>query len=61
IQKKEWLVYTSKGGNMTIKERKQLIDVIANYTNHTVEYLNKLSDKELEVIYETRVIEDYHN
>ncbi|EHT1680693.1 TPA: BH0509 family protein [Listeria monocytogenes] len=46
---------------MTIKERKQLIYVIANYTNHTVEYLNKLSDKELEVIYETRVIEDYHN
>lgn len=46
---------------MTIKERKQLIDVIANYTNHTVKYLNKLSDKKLEVIYETRVIEDYHN
>ncbi|MEY6548630.1 BH0509 family protein [Listeria monocytogenes] len=46
---------------MRAKERKELIDAIANYTNHTVEYLNKLSDKELEVIYETRVIEDYHN
>ncbi|ENO0872193.1 TPA: BH0509 family protein [Listeria innocua] len=46
---------------MTIKERKELIDAIANYTSHTVEYLNNLSDKELEVIYETRVIEDYHN
>ncbi|EAG4947652.1 BH0509 family protein [Listeria monocytogenes] len=46
---------------MRAKERKELIDAIANYTSHTVEYLNKLSDKELEVIYETRVIEDYHN
>ncbi|EKZ3566519.1 BH0509 family protein [Listeria monocytogenes] len=46
---------------MTAKEREQLIDVIANYTDNTIEYLNKLSDKELEVIYETRVIEDYHN
>lgn len=46
---------------MTAKERKQLIDVIANYTSNTIEDLNKLSDKELEVIYETRVIEDYHN
>lgn len=27
---------------MTIKERKQLIDVIANYTNHTVKYLKKI-------------------
>ncbi|EAD3626414.1 BH0509 family protein [Listeria monocytogenes] len=46
---------------MTVRERKQLIDVIANYTSHTNEYLNKLTDKELEVIYETRVIEDCHN
>ncbi|EAE3350010.1 TPA_asm: BH0509 family protein [Listeria monocytogenes] len=46
---------------MTAKEMEQLIDVIANYTSNTIEYLNKLSDKELEVIYETRVIEDYHN
>ncbi|ECX4530101.1 BH0509 family protein [Listeria innocua] len=46
---------------MRAKERKELIDAIANYTSHTVEYLSNLSDKELEVIYETRVIEDYHN
>ncbi|EDO0523355.1 TPA: BH0509 family protein [Listeria monocytogenes] len=46
---------------MRAKERKELIDAIANYTSHTVEYLNNLSDKELEVIYETRVIEDCHN
>ncbi|EAE6712802.1 BH0509 family protein [Listeria monocytogenes] len=46
---------------MRAKERKELIDAIANYTSHTVEYLNNLLDKELEVIYETRVIEDYHN
>ncbi|EOU3548682.1 BH0509 family protein [Listeria monocytogenes] len=54
LRKKQWEVIANK-------ERKQLIDVIANYTSNTIEYLNKLSDKELEVIYETRVIEDYHN
>ncbi|MBC1734968.1 BH0509 family protein [Listeria seeligeri] len=46
---------------MTDRERKQLIDVIANYTSYTDEYLNKLTDRELEIIYETRVIEDCHN
>ncbi|EOG9424223.1 BH0509 family protein [Listeria monocytogenes] len=54
LREKQWEVIANK-------ERKQLIDVIANYTSNTIEYLNKLSDKELEVIYETRVIEDYHN
>ncbi|EAG7211034.1 BH0509 family protein [Listeria monocytogenes] len=46
---------------MEKKDRNVMIEAIKQATSYELDYLITLSDREIEVIYETRVIEECHN
>ncbi|EAD6247436.1 BH0509 family protein [Listeria monocytogenes] len=46
---------------MDKKDRNTMIAAIEQATSYELDYLITLSDKEIEVIYETRIIEECHN
>lgn len=46
---------------MEQKDRSIMIKAIEEATSYELDYLITLSDREIEVIYETRIIEECHN
>lgn len=46
---------------MKQKDRSIMIKAIEEATSYELDYLITLSDREIEVIYETRIIEECHN
>ncbi|HGM4064184.1 BH0509 family protein [Listeria monocytogenes] len=46
---------------MEKKDRNVMIEAIKQATSYDLDYLITLSDREIEVIYETRIIEECHN